>query len=166
MPKKTIPNFPEEDQNGPWPLLKPTTVDVSYVATSKPRRVQQLPVQTLSQTHPSAGLSESRFLSLISPIPKGIILGLFIFGLIYSFLPLKTFWISSLHWLYPLAGIALLTLLIGPDIAFAILIAISLATALLLNWHMIVTSPLVLLSFVAGGILVLYIRRLFPKKKP
>jgi hypothetical protein len=153
MSERTPRNFPDESQQGPWPLLKPTKEDLIYMPAPKPLQAPQ--------PNPPA---QSQFLKLISPVLKGVILGTLVFGLVYSFLPLQTFWLSSFHWIYPIAGVVLLYLLVGPNITFAALWVVSLVIALWSNWNLITTAPVIPLIFVGGGIIVLYIRRLFPER--
>ncbi len=161
MSKIAPRDFPEEDQHGIWPLLKPTRKDMTYMPTPKPPLAQQ---SHQPQQPRSSVPMQSNFLKLLSPIPKGAILGIFVFGLVYSFLPLQTFWLSSWHWVYPIIAIAVLILFIGVSATFVILLVISTVTAAWLNRQMIITTPIIPLIFVGSGIVVLYIRRLLPQR--
>lgn len=101
---------------------------------------------------------------LLSAIFRGVILGIYIFALVYSFLPLHAFWLSNWHFAYPIIGIIVLLILFGLNITLISLGIIALVASLLFNWHLIVTHPIIPLLFVAGGALFMCIWEFFPRR--
>lgn len=165
MPNTSLHDFPTEDNHGPWPLLKPTQEDLYYMPTSQPSQAPQpqrpQQAQQLQQLQTS-----SRFLDFARAALKGVIVGLFAFGLTYSFLPLQTFWLPDWHWAYLVGSVALLILLIGIDITFIIVLVASILASLWFNWRFIITYPLIPLLFIGGGIIIFWVRELLPRKTP
>jgi hypothetical protein len=162
MPK-TLRDFPTEANRSPWPLLQPAQEDLHYMPRPKPLQVgSMLPKQPQPSQQPAS--QQPLIPALASGVLRGIILGIFLFGLVYSFLPLQKFWLSNWHFLYPIGGVVLLTVLLGLDITFVVLFIASISTALWFNWHMIVAHPVIPLFFIAAGIILLWIRALFFRK--
>ncbi len=159
MTKMPMRDFPE-DQRNPWPLLKPTKEDFGYMPAPRPLQVAQ------PQPKPPQTRVLTRIFNFFGPLVKGAILGTFIFGLIYSFLPLERFWLVGFHWVYPVIVVVLLWLFIGPNITFVAVWIVSTIIALWLSWTMITTMPAIPLLII-GGIMVvyLYIRRFLPEKE-
>lgn len=166
MPRYPLRNFPVEISQGSWPLLQPEPEDLQYMPRPNPKPIQQKQLNNTSQVSTSNdGWSLTGFVSdLFSAIFRGAILGIYIFALVYSFWPLRTFWLSNWHFVYPIVGAIVLRILFGVSFAIISVGIVAMAAAFRLNWHLIVTHPIILLLFIVGGALLMCIWEFFPRR--
>lgn len=166
MPRPSLPDFPSELPHNPWPFLQPSREDLQFKLQTNPNPPQPRRLQQTGQAQTVVAASSSPFVSdLFSAIIRGIFVGVFFFALVYTFLPLHTFWLSNWHFLYPIGGIILLLILIGIDITSITVFLALLATALWFNWHLILTRPIIPLIFIVCGVIVICAWEFAPRVK-
>ena len=166
MPRYPLRNFPAEASKDSWPLLQPEPEDLQYIPRAKPKALQQKQLNNTSQMSSSNGGSPLiGFISdLFSAFFRGMILGVYIFALVYSFLPLHTFWLSGWHFVYPIIGVIVLRILFGANVAIISIGIVALVVSLWFNWRLVVTHPIIPLLFVACGALFMCVWEFFPRR--
>src|SRR2546430_10565206 len=113
MCKGAIRNFPQETPYGPWPLLQPTQEDKQYQLILEPDMARARRLRRENR--------ELFYLDLRDAVLKGIIIGLFFFGIIFGIGLNLPFWLQDWHWAFSIVGALVLGILVGLDLTLVVL---------------------------------------------
>jgi len=153
MIKKGLHSLPREAAHGSWPLLQPTEEDKAY----RPRA--ESPLQRKLRLL-CANL-DLLYQDLRAALFKGAILGVIAFGMVSSIGLNLPFWLQEWHWVFGLAGIILLSVLIGVELALVVL-ALCLIVLGALNPSLgLLVFPTLFLC-IAGGMFIRGLIELWP----
>jgi hypothetical protein len=155
MRKKALRNFPQEHQHGPWPIIQVSAEDRQYLpkAETPLARRWRLTRGSLDLLALDLGVASS----------KGVLLGLFTFAVVFSFITLSArgfWWWVGWHWALGIGALVLLLILIGFDLT---LLVIALA-ALVLSFNAMLTQLNILLLFIGCGVILRGLIEFLPKK--
>ena len=143
--KHTLQNFPTESLTEPWPTLISTPDEKGY------RPASETPVHFAART--MYRQSDLRLSDLLVALVKGAILGGMAFALLFGLILNHTFWFTSWHWAFALAGLGLLLFLFGIQRGFllvALILFLTTVPSMVTRRDILVLGGL----FLAGGMIV------------
>lgn len=101
----TMRDFPTEAVAGPWPMLVPTPSDKTYQAIVETPEQFARRTRIVPEKPPQA--------NILVAMLKGALLGSMVFSLFWGIDSYVSFWFFDWHWVFTLAGAALLVFLFG-----------------------------------------------------
>lgn len=151
MRKSSLQPFPPESTTGVWPLL----IISPKIRAVKERRQSKWE----KRWHRQLRIREMLLRDVMSAIPKGAVIGLSSFSLVFCFVPFSAFWLSQWHWVMLLGSILFLRILVGTN--FTCLITV--LGAFCVSLGTLIKQPTLLLIFMGVGIIFRCTAEILPK---
>lgn len=137
-----IARFPAMRINEPWPSIVVTRADSAYVPLPETDKQRRSRIQRDDR--------QFQIIDVLSSMPKGLILGVVIFCVLFGILPNHMYWATGWHWLIAIGLFVFAAILGGIDLA-----VVGLSLGLVWMDHQaILASPVTFIVFLLVGVVV------------